>query len=576
MPAFNMKKLLWILFVLGVAAYANVIFHPFVHDEIVFIRQNADIANLADWPQVFFTPVGGSPDDPALVVSYYRPLLEILSRVQYRFFHFNPAGYHAFNVVLHFLNSFLLFILLTCFLKKEIVVLGITALFMLHPVQTEAVACISGVSNLALMFFGLLSFLSYVKGRRFFSFLFFVVALLFKEQAIVLPGLFLLYELCLVPSKGKSGSGKYLSIIGLGLGAGIYLLWRRILLAKAIAPVWSNQGELALRLLAAPRTILMYVRMIFSPYDLHYYRSVDILEFSGVSVVLFVLLAGVCVLWLRRIGVEERKVAIFGLGWFFIMLFPAFNIIPLVTEYSHIVAFEHFLYIPLAGFFVFVFVLLEDFRKRWPVKQSHINICMLLLVVLCAGLTVKQNTYWRSEVALFERVLKYEKKLGRARILLARAYLNQKKYEKAAEQLLEALVIMKEYHKKVVSPEVQKIYGNFIKEIYVDLGRCYDGKEMWPEAIVQYKESLRLGEEGAVYNAIGMDCIQMNNPDAALENFEKAISLNSQNPHIMNNLAICYIQKGEKKAAIDLLREVVRVDASFLPAKQNLKKLLSQ
>ena len=68
----------FILFLLGIAAYANAIFHPFVHDDVVFIQNNLHIAdlNLSDIFSPGINAIGHSP----LTNNYYRPVLELFYR----------------------------------------------------------------------------------------------------------------------------------------------------------------------------------------------------------------------------------------------------------------------------------------------------------------------------------------------------------------------------------------------------------------------------------------------------------------------------------------------------------------
>ena len=47
--------------------------------------------------------------------------------------------------------------------------------------------------------------------------------------------------------------------------------------------IMVSPGELYLRLAAIPRVIGMDLRLIFFPYDLHYYRSTDILQSNSIA-----------------------------------------------------------------------------------------------------------------------------------------------------------------------------------------------------------------------------------------------------------------------------------------------------
>ena len=104
----SFPKIIFLLFCLGLTAYANVLFHPFVHDDLVFIANNPRIDKWDDLSGIFLKP---SPQAPALPFAnfYYRPLLDLLYKIQYRVFSLNPWGYHLFNVLLHIGNSILVY-----------------------------------------------------------------------------------------------------------------------------------------------------------------------------------------------------------------------------------------------------------------------------------------------------------------------------------------------------------------------------------------------------------------------------------------------------------------------------------
>ncbi len=89
------------------------------------------------------------------------------------------------------MSSFILstaFCFLGCFKKlglREAVAWVIALFFLIHPVQTEAVSCISGISNLWMALGVLLALHAYLKRWYTASLLCFVVAFLSKEQAVM-------------------------------------------------------------------------------------------------------------------------------------------------------------------------------------------------------------------------------------------------------------------------------------------------------------------------------------------------------------------------------------------------------
>ena len=156
----------------------------------------------------------------------------------------------------------------------------IACIFLVHPVQTEAVDCISGISNLWMALGVLLALHAYLNKWYTASLLCFAMAFLSKEQAVMFVPLVMVIDY----SRGKKNFRSWLWVAV----AAVILLWLRqsVTGASLLKDIMVSPGELYLRLSAIPRDIGMYLRLIFFPYDLHYYRSTDILQPNGVSWVL--------------------------------------------------------------------------------------------------------------------------------------------------------------------------------------------------------------------------------------------------------------------------------------------------
>ena len=260
-----------VLFLSGILAYHQAIFFPFVHDDIVFIRQNPHIAALAQVSD-FFKP---GERIVSIANSYWRPALEAVYRGEYQLFGFNPHGYHFLNILLHILNSSLVFYCLHIIFKKSGmtrsgIAFAVALVFLLHPVQSETVACVSGISNLLYVFFCLLSFWLYLRSATGLALIVYALALLTKEQAIIFPFLVLLYEYCFGTDRDKNAVDRFSRLGRFFLVAILYFIVRKIIFGAALVPLLQYQQELFLRLLAIPRTLLMYFQILLWPQGLHY------------------------------------------------------------------------------------------------------------------------------------------------------------------------------------------------------------------------------------------------------------------------------------------------------------------
>jgi len=267
-----MPKAYLALVLLGLLAFFNAIRHPFVHDDVVFILENPQINRLDQWDKAFAISAarGG-------INTYYRPVLEILYRFEYRLFGPNPSGFHFFNCLVHIVNGLLLFSLLQRLGLTQAAAWGVSLLFLIHPVQTEAVSCISGISNLWMALGVLLALHAYLNRWYVASLCCLAMACFSKEQAVMFLPLMMVIDI----SRGKNNFRWWGSAL---LAILVFLLVRGLVTGSSLVrDIMFSPGELYLRLAAIPRVLGMDLRLIFLPFDLHYYRSTDILQSNSLA-----------------------------------------------------------------------------------------------------------------------------------------------------------------------------------------------------------------------------------------------------------------------------------------------------
>ncbi|MGA2266966.1 MAG: DUF1736 domain-containing protein, partial [Bryobacteraceae bacterium] len=137
----------------------------------------------------------------------YRPLTTFSYLLNYAVFGngTRPAGYHWVNLALHAVNVSLVYLLGILVFEAAAPALALAALWGLHPLLTESVTNIVGRADLLAAFGVLAGLLCYLKsatarGRRKLYWVAAMVAaqavgIFSKENAAVLPGIMLLYDL---------------------------------------------------------------------------------------------------------------------------------------------------------------------------------------------------------------------------------------------------------------------------------------------------------------------------------------------------------------------------------------------
>lgn len=181
--------------------------------------------------------------------TFFRPLTELSLALDYALYQGTALGYHLTNLLFHLANGTILFFLVRRLLvSAHILTVGETflpafltsALFLVLPTHTEAVAWILSRSDLVATFFYLSTILLFLQGKtwsRTLSLLTLLLACLSKEMAVSLPLTLLVLNI------GKSWKERwketYLHFIVLAL----YLGWRGLSLGTAYGGYSGSLGE---------------------------------------------------------------------------------------------------------------------------------------------------------------------------------------------------------------------------------------------------------------------------------------------------------------------------------------------
>ena len=161
---------------LALACYVNTLVNGFVFDDSAYLASDA-VRKLA---------VGDIFCSNWLGLALYRPLTLLSLGFDFQFFGEAPWGYHLTNVLLHTVNSLLLYALARDLLGEDRAALWAALLYASHPLQTEVVAWVSARGDLLASLLSLSALLAH-RRRRVLAYLLYAGACLAKETAMVLP-----------------------------------------------------------------------------------------------------------------------------------------------------------------------------------------------------------------------------------------------------------------------------------------------------------------------------------------------------------------------------------------------------
>ncbi|NTW33679.1 MAG: glycosyltransferase family 39 protein [Bacteroidetes bacterium] len=167
--------------------YIKALFNDFAWDDEIYIMRNPFLRDFSiNGIKVIFTSFYFSNFHPITTLTYF---------LEYKCFGINPFPYHLVNILLHLLNTWLVFKLVEQLSNKKITALVVSLLFAVHPMHVESVAWISERKDILyslFYFLSLLSYLRYVKHgfsvkHYIWTLLFFIASLLSKSAAVTLP-----------------------------------------------------------------------------------------------------------------------------------------------------------------------------------------------------------------------------------------------------------------------------------------------------------------------------------------------------------------------------------------------------
>jgi tetratricopeptide (TPR) repeat protein len=433
--------------------YANSLRNEFVFDDGALIQSNPQIRNLAQYAEVLKWDASRPITQASDRGTTHRPLRTGLLAVQFALFGLEPAGYRMVNIVFHALNGVIVFSIVRVLLGMGPAVVA-ALLFVVHPIQTESVAYISGQRDVLFTFFYLVGFWGFVRYRVTEQFpylvltaLAYVMSLLTKEMAITLPVLCALYD-CVrhlpgseqgvtVPVWKAAWEGfrkvitRYPWLYAGGTTALGVVLYYFVFVANPSHQRTLYGGGLGPTLNTSARIMAHYLTQLVFPVTLNadysnnaFPISNGLLDIRGVLAGLLVLGVGYGSICLLRIN----RWAALGIFWLFVTLLPVSQIVP-----HHELLAEHFLYLPIVGFCLVVgYGVNRGFAARR--YTGAVVVAFISVIVLLGIRTVVRNRDWANQLTLWTKTVQTAPQSLRARINLAQSLKGGGRYEEALEQ----------------------------------------------------------------------------------------------------------------------------------------------
>lgn len=429
------------LFLLTFFVYGNTLFNGLFFDDQDFIYDNTYVKTFAI--DKFFTEnaIAGA----GKISNYYRPLQETTYAVEYALFKDMSFIYHFDNIFLHAIAGILLFIFIKNLTKNNFVALVTSLLFIIHPHQTEAVAYASGRNDSMYVIFTLLTFLFYLKKERKFyllSLFTYLLALLSKEAALMVPGLIVLIDYFKTQSIKKTLLG-YKQFIFYFVIAGLYFLLRLTVLNFQDTLNFYGTGTIYttnvfVRILTFLSLLPTYMHIIFYP-DVLYIDRLATIVTDPINMNVLMSIVGIGILLFFCIkSFRKYPIFLFCFSWFFITIVPVSGIIPING-----LLYEHFLYFPSIGIFLAIayllFLLIGKTKSVAVLSIIYLCLCCLFLILITR--TMIRNTEWYDAITFYNQTISHNPTSARLHNNLAMALADKGNNTKAIVEYKKAIYL---------------------------------------------------------------------------------------------------------------------------------------
>ena len=554
-----------VLFLVLLAAlpYLNSLTNAFVYDDRQQVLENPYIHSFRYLGRIFGSTVW-TFEGAQGATNYYRPLMTFAYLIAYKAFGLIPFGFHLMNLALHIAVVLLVFAVAERLFRDRLLSLIAAGLFALHPIHTESVAWIAGITDLELSVFFLLTFLLYLRlsesesraAPSWLSYIPILIAYLFcllsKEQALVLPALLIVYEHFYRPCAGEIPFlGKFRRYLPLCLAAAAYLVFRRFVLGGFAPAIWRPAMPWSSVILSAVALIGGYLWKLLWPahlmafYVFHESNSIrDPRVLAGIAGL--VLCAGLFV-WLWR---HARPMS-FALLWIGATLAPVLNARWMPAQ----VFAERYLYLPSVGFCWLVGWAAATLWRRAQAQPRSAGRLLLrqavtvgLVVVGCAYavIAVERNRDWRSDEVLYRRTLEQQPDAQIIHTNLGVVYSDRGDWADAEREWTLAL-----------GP------GNPNAVTLTDLGLLRKNQKRYDEAADLFAQAIRLRPKFAdAYKDLAEMYQEMGRLADADTNFRQAVSLAPLDTKTRNRYGHFLLEQGRSADAREQFARSAEADAN--------------
>ena len=576
------KNLLYLSMVLLISfvVYLPSLQNGFVNwDDQINIYENPYITGISSWKSVFENVKGIFTTH---VMGNYNPLAILSFAFEKMLFGLdNPVWFHLNNIILHLVCVILVFRLALALGLKLIPAAFCALLFGIHPMRVESVAWVTERKDVMFGAFYLLALFYYIKSVRlsprkgyfWIILLSFILALLSKIQAVVLPLSMLLVDyyferkLCL-----KLVYEKWLYfLLSLVTGiVGIYFL--RV--DGGIAN--NNLFSFFERIFIGSYSYIVYILKSAAPYKLvpiYSYPAEITWIFFASLVPALAILGSIYYFFLQR-----NRVLVFGLLFFTVNIMFVLQILGAGQGFLA----DRFTYIAYFGLF---FIYASGFQwllARFGKFDKLIYLFAALVLSVFGYINFQQNKIWKNGETLWSYVLKYNPSTSLVWENRASYYRDAGRIEEALHDFTKALALKPNnpiayysrgnlylYYTDANPETLRSALQDYTKaiqlspgssEYLVQRGIAYFKLNMFENALQDLNAAERLDPAMQdIYSYRSSIYINLGQYDQAQPDLEKYLSLNPYEPVMWSNLGVLARLKKQYDNSVNAFNKAIQL-----------------
>jgi protein O-mannosyl-transferase len=551
------------------AVYAPVRHFGFLSwDDPDYVTGNSHVAQGLTWSGAWWAFT-------STTAANWHPLTWLSHMLDVQLFGMDAGAHHVTNLLIHTLNTLLLFGLLCMTTGAFGRSLFVAALFALHPLHVESVAWIAERKDVLSTLFWLLTVWSYVAyvrrprpGRRLVVLLSFALGLMAKPMLVTLPFTLLLMDfwpLRRMEPAGADHAGQAAPARpwhdAVRLVREKLPLFALAAIASAVTFLAHRQGgavaalegaPLGLRVTNAAASYLAYIGKALWPSGLAAFYPLGASTAALQASLGAALLIVVTILTVR--AGRNRGYLPVGWLWYVGTLVP---VIGLVQVGGQSMA-DRYTYVPLIGLFLIAAWGAPELASRLRYGKLALPVAASCAILACGVLARAQVRYWSDDLSLWRHALNVTQDNYMAHTHLGLALANQGRDGEAMPHFVEAVRLRPDF----------ALAQN-------DLGVALMARGDLDEAARHLSAALRKEPGNAtIHTNLGLTLMGLGEPGEAARSFAAALELQPDRADAHANLGDALARiPGRLPDAVAQYREALRLQPGFPPARQALDRL---